>query len=113
MSAIPRQLRLVDLRRDQSGSVDGAPVVAIVEPRGATYVPAFNRERLGRQLRAVLDLMSDGRERTLPEIGQHIQGAQTAISARLRDLRRLGYVVEARRLGHGGTWVYRLLGRPS
>lgn len=78
----------------------------LAAPRGSTFVPALDRARLGRQLRAVLELMSDGSWRTLPEIAQHVVGAQTALSARLRDLRRAGFRVERRRRGSSTSGLF-------
>jgi hypothetical protein len=59
----------------------------------------------------VAALVSDGVWRTLWEIQTEIGGgaAQTAISARLRDLRKIGWKVEGRQR-HGakvGVWEYR------
>jgi len=41
-------------------------------------------------------MLGDGAWRTLWEIQSKTGGSQTAISARLRDFRKLGYTVEAR-----------------
>lgn len=108
-----RQLALLDSGPAPSAAGDFDPLLAQIEPRGETYEPTIDRDRLGRQARAVLDLMQDGTARTLPEIAAHVAGAETALSARLRDLRRLGYRVEAKRRGTGGTWEYRLAGRAA
>lgn len=68
-----------------------------------------DQKRLGRQLKAVRDLMEDGRWRTLDEIGRVVTGTQTALSARLRDLRKLGLQVEARRVRPGsGLYQYQV-----
>ena len=65
-----------------------------------------------RQLSAVLDLMRDGRWRTLYEIQKATgEGSEAAISARLRDLRKArfgGYQVNRRRRGDGGTFEYQV-----
>lgn len=58
---------------------------------GATYIPGRDYERLTGQLKAVFDLMKDGEWRTLAQIQQTVEGSQTAISARLRDLRKPKY----------------------
>lgn len=58
---------------------------------GATYVPRRDYERLSGQLKAVFDLMKDGKFRTLSEISQTVEGSEAALSARLRDLRKEKY----------------------
>lgn len=104
-----RQLELLDPGPDVTRCGDVDPLQ--LTPRGSTYEPGLDLERLGRQLRAVLDLMSDGVWRTLPELAQQVVGAETALSARLRDLRRLGYRVERRRRGDAkrGLFEYSLV----
>ena len=108
-----KQLALLDLGPEPSEAGDVDPLLMQIEPRGETYAPDIDRERLGRQLRQVLELMEDGAPRTLPEIAEHVAGAETALSARLRDLRRLGYRVESKRRGTGGLWEYRVAGRSA
>jgi len=102
------QLALFEVGSTGGNNADFDPLLAQLEPRGETYEAALDRKRLGRQLRDVLQLMGDGIERSIQEISENVEGAQTAISARLRDLRRLGYRVESRRVGSSGTWVYRV-----
>jgi hypothetical protein len=68
---------------------------------------------LGRQLRLVLDVMVDGRWRTLFEIAAATKAPQSSVSARLRDLRKArfgGHTIERRRRTAGaGTWEYCLV----
>jgi hypothetical protein len=66
--------------------------------------------RLGHQLVAVLELMSDGHWRTLRRISEETGAPEASVSARLRDARKVGWTVERRRAAPGsGTWLYRAL----
>lgn len=58
---------------------------------GRTYQSDRDYTRLTGQLLAVFELMKDGKFRTLSEIQETVEGSQTAISARLRDLRKEKY----------------------
>jgi hypothetical protein len=54
--------------------------------------------------------MADGRWRTLGEIQAACGGSEAAVSARLRDLRKVrhqSHIVERRRVA-GGLWEYRV-----
>lgn len=89
-----------------------APSAKPLEPHfdGETYEPEEDHARLTGQLARVLDLMKDGRWRTLAEIAKAVDGSEAGVSARLRDLRKPrfgGYVVERER-GEGGLHRYRL-----
>jgi hypothetical protein len=78
---------------------------------GATFAPARDEARLGRQLDRVLALMQDGAWRTLRQIADATGGSEAAVSARLRDLRKGkfgAYRVPRKNMG-GGLWVYRVL----
>lgn len=81
---------------------------------GITYSPAFDRERLGAQLKRVLGVLERGSWYTLAEIAAHTgDSSQAAISARLRDLRKPkfgGFTVERRRRGEprNGLWEYHM-----
>lgn len=74
---------------------------------GATY-DARDKARLSTQLRKVLELMQDGRRRSLAEIKQFVGGSEAGVSARLRDLRKRQYgghdVRHQRR--YDGVWFY-------
>ncbi len=91
---------------------------ANLEFNGPTRTVALDGKRLGRQLATVLAVMSDGQWRTFGQIamlGKIRMTAAASISARLRDLRRLGYSVDRRRVGNpsDGLHEYRLSGNPS
>lgn len=55
---------------------------------GETYEHARDSSRLGEQMRAVFELMKDGKERTLREIAYATEYPESSVSARLRDLRK-------------------------
>ena len=74
---------------------------------GSTYTPARDFGRLDSQLSRVRSLMSDGEWRSLSGIRERIGGGEASISARLRDLRRLGKTVERRHV-RDGLWEYRV-----
>jgi hypothetical protein len=83
---------------------------------GATYDPARDGTRLGRQLQAVKAIMADGHWHTLPELccqmqQQGIHASDAAVSARLRDLRKAkfgGHEI-AREHVVDGIWRYRMV----
>jgi hypothetical protein len=80
---------------------------------GATYDPAYDSERLTKQLGRVYAAQIDGEWRTLGEISAVTGDPWQSVSARLRDLRkkRFGsYNVEGRRRGDpgDGLWEYRV-----
>ena len=70
------------------------PSVAKPAFGGSTFDPARDGERLERQADRVRELMVDGQWRTLAEISAATGAPEASVSARLRDLRRDGYVVE-------------------
>lgn len=91
---------------------DRPPDIADKAPRplGDTFDPVQDGERLGAQYVAVRDLMRDACWRTLGEVRAATGYPEASISARLRDMRRGGFVVQRRRrLGVGGTYEYRAL----
>lgn len=81
------------------------------EPLGATYSPDLDRARLNRQQMAVFDVMRDGCWRSLRELSDASGAPEASASARLRDLRRMGWTVERRRVGNlsSGLFRYRLV----
>lgn len=94
--------------------LDFTPKVAPVF-LGSTYDKPRDHKRLSTQLIRVESLMVDGKWRTLEQINNDLEQVHTdskfpgaSISARLRDLRRHGYVVERRYVG-SGQHEYRLL----
>lgn len=76
------------------------------KPRGATFEEARDGERLAAQGRRVLAycLRMDC-ELTLSDIAAATCDPEASISARLRDIRRAGFNVDARPLNNG-QWVY-------
>jgi biotin operon repressor len=77
---------------------------------GKTFSEKHDGARLERQLDRVRKLMEDGIYRTLAEIKSKAGGSETAVSARLRDLRKEGRTVLSERKS-GGLWHYRLVPR--
>ena len=80
---------------------------------GHTYQPELDFGRLTSQLIRVYVAMRDGQWRTLDELQVLAGGQQAAVSARLRDLRKVkfgAHMVERRRRGNGerGLFEYRL-----
>lgn len=74
---------------------------------GRTYASDRDYERLSGQLKAVFDVMRDGKWRTLSEIQAHVDGSEAAISARLRDLRKLKYGAHEVQREHIERGLYR------
>lgn len=65
---------------------------------GATYDPALDEERLCAQQQAVNALMADGAWRTPLDIQARVKGSESALTARLRDIRKpFGKVAVERR----------------
>lgn len=65
------------------------------------------RKRLGAQLQRVLAFMADGGEHTLREIADACQCLETSASARIRDMRKLGYTIGKREhTQKRGLWYY-------
>ena len=78
---------------------------------GTTYEPALDQERLSSQLERVKALMQDGRWRSLETICAIVDGTETSVSARLRDLRKTrhgSHTVNRRRVA-GGLFEYQLV----
>jgi RIO-like serine/threonine protein kinase len=77
---------------------------------GETFDEAKDGHRLRRQLDAVRSLMADGNWRTLDRIATVTEFPEASVSARLRQLRHEGLVVERRRVTTtAGTWEYRVV----
>lgn len=79
--------------------------------KGATYSPSKDHSRLSTQLDRVRALMEDGHWRTLAEIKAEVPGTETALSARLRDLRNVELRTVQRERVDGGLWRYRMVPR--
>ena len=91
----------------------GKPSPLLPRPHhdGATYNPVVDKVRLNNQTQLVLDLMFDGRWRTLSEIASATGAPEASVSARLRDLRKPkfgSWIVERHRLSPG-LHEYRLV----
>jgi hypothetical protein len=84
---------------------------------GPSYNPEFDYERLTGQLRAVYDVMKDGRHRTLSELKDAVgKGSETGLSAALRALRKPqhgSHRIDKQRRGDpkSGLWEYYLTTR--
>jgi len=64
------------------------------------------------QTEKIIALMKDGRSLTLGQIVEGIGGiSEAGASARLRDIRRLGWTVSKNKIGKN-WWAYRI-GRPA
>lgn len=78
-----------------------------------TYIEERDGVRLSKQREAVLDLMRDGRWRTLAEISAATSAPEASVSARLRDLRKQrygSYQVDRAHVSRG-LWRYRIAGK--
>lgn len=82
---------------------------------GDTFNRKQDGEHLTTQYQRVETIMADGYWRTIPNIGTELRKrfpgshyAETAISARLRDMRRRGWKVEHDRIrANSGLYQYR------
>ena len=76
---------------------------------GKTFDQRRDGKRLGAQLAKVQHSMADGKWRTLAEIAWLCECPEASASARLRDLRKLGFMVEREFVGLG-LHRYRVIG---
>ncbi len=78
-----------------------------------SLLTAFDKDRLNAQQKRVWRVMRDCKWRTFSEIESVTNDPQPSISARLRDLRAMGLIVERRRRGgpQSGLYEYRVMGR--
>jgi hypothetical protein len=77
---------------------------------GSDYVHKRDAPRLTKQYERVLDLMQDGRWRTLSMIARETGDPESSISAQLRHMRKErngGHTVNKSRM-QGGLYYYRL-----
>lgn len=72
---------------------------------GSTLCPS-DIPRLKSQLERVRMLMIDGRPRTLETIAHECHASQASASARLRELRGMGYTVDRKATGIRGLFNY-------
>lgn len=84
---------------------------------GETFEPVLDQERLSRQWERIYHVMCDHSWRTLSELCKETGDPEASASARLRDLRKMGYTVERRRRPgfdeRRGIFEYRLLMVPE
>lgn len=78
---------------------------------GATYQPELDFARLNSLLNRVRNFMADGQWHTLKAIAEACGGSEASVSARLRDLRKEGRIVERQRIGDpkAGVFAYRVV----
>lgn len=78
---------------------------------GDTYDPERDGVRLTTQMGRVIDVMRDGKWRTLKELADAAAASEASVSARLRDLRkpRFGEQDVEREYVADGVWRYRVL----
>lgn len=84
---------------------------------GSTFEAEHDQQRLGNQLRRVLQVLLVGEPLTLAEIRERTGDPEASISARIRDLRKPkfgAHTVHSLRRGDpkSGVWEYRLEARP-
>jgi hypothetical protein len=96
------------------GMIDEIPAIF-----GKTFEPEHDGPRLTSQQKRVEALMGDGGWRTLPAIVAEmkklyrVQCGEASVSARLRDMRRGGWVIERQRTApNSGLWAYRATNDP-
>ena len=81
---------------------------------GPCYKQEFDQDRLTGQIKAIFELMSDGKKRTLTEISSSTNYPESSVSAQLRHLRKDkfgNHQVEKQRRGEekNGLWEYWLI----
>ncbi len=74
---------------------------------GSTYDRERDFERLNDQQQKVWSVVRDGEWHTLAGIAEKTGCPEASVSARLRDLRKLGCTVD-REYVSGGLWRYRV-----
>ena len=78
---------------------------------GSDYIQERDGKRLTKQFHKVLNLMQDGKYRTLPEISDLIHEPPASISAQLRHFRKKSFgshIVNKKYLGNG-LYSYQLI----
>ena len=75
---------------------------------GATFNHARDHSRLSGQLLAVYRVMLDCNWHSLADLAFSCAGSEAGVSARLRDLRKLGLTIERKHIERG-LWRYRLV----
>ena len=74
---------------------------------GSTFDLERDGKRLGNQARRVFEVMRDGQWHTLEQIAERTGDPEASVSARLRQFRGFGMVVE-REFVLRGLWRYRM-----
>ncbi len=82
----------------------------VSSPRGETFEPARDGKRLAAQRNRILAAIADGDWVTLGYLAAICGDPEASCSARLRDLRREGKIIE-RRYVRRGLHEYRLVKR--
>ena len=83
------------------------PPAILGDRAGETFDAKRDGKRLNAQAAHVYRLMQDGKWRTLAEIAAATDHPEASVSARLRDFRKVGYVVDRQHVERG-LWRYRL-----
>lgn len=83
------------------------PPAILGQRDGETFDAARDGKRLNAQASDVFRLMQDGKWRTLSEIADATGHPEASVSARLRDLRKVGYTVDREYVSRG-LWRYRV-----
>ena len=83
------------------------PPAILGDRAGETFDAKRDGKRLNAQAAHVFRLMKDGQWRTLAEIAAATEHPEASVSARLRDFRKVGYVVDRQHVERG-LWRYRL-----
>ena len=79
-----------------------------VDFAGADYVAERDRARLTGQLERIFKVIADGAWRTLEQISVAADAPHASASAQLRNLRKIGHVIDRRHVG-AGLYEYRLV----
>lgn len=83
------------------------PPAILGQRDGETFDAARDGKRLNAQAADVFRLMQDGKWRTLGDIADATGHPEASVSARLRDLRKVGYTVDREYVSRG-LWRYRV-----
>jgi len=79
---------------------------------GAFYSPSLDEQRLTTQMERVRLQLVDGRWHTAQHIADRTRAPLTSVSAQIRNLRKAengGYIIETRRDGDTGLFLYRMV----
>lgn len=102
-----KQVTLDDLLQEKSFS-------AIIGAQNRAEVPGIDVSQWSAQLKAVYQVMRDGRWRSLAEIAFQAKAPEASASARIRDLANLkGIPHERRKAREGKLYEYRIILKPS